>query len=219
MAMVENTIVNLIRRYLAALPAVGIHASKAVLFGSFAKGRADQDSDIDLIVVAPEFDGRRDIELIKDLWHATLSADDRIEPIPCGEREWESGDGRPIIEIARREGVVIEAEPSGPGASARISLPQDEIQAFCRRHQIRRLALFGSVLRDDFRPDSDVDVLVDFEEGAEPGLLEMVAIQDELSEILGRPVDLVERKAVESSENYIRRRHILDTAETVYVAG
>jgi len=103
--MVESTIVNLIRRYLAALPAVGIHASKAVLFGSFAKGRADQDSDIDLIVIAPEFDGRRDIDMIKDLWHATLSADSRIEPIPCGQRD--SGDGRPILEIARREGVVI----------------------------------------------------------------------------------------------------------------
>ena len=107
--MVESTIVSAVKRYLAALPAVGIHASKAVLFGSFAKGRADQDSDIDLIVIAPEFDGRRDIDTIKDLWHATLSADNRIEPIPCGEREWESGDGRPIIEIARREGVVIKA--------------------------------------------------------------------------------------------------------------
>ena len=57
--MVESTVVNAIRRYLAALPAVGIHASKAVLFGSFAKGGADRDSDIDLIVIAPEFDGRR----------------------------------------------------------------------------------------------------------------------------------------------------------------
>lgn len=217
--MVESTIINTVRRYLAALPGVGIHASKAVLFGSFAKGRADRDSDIDLIVVAPEFDGPRDIEVIKDLWHATISADNRIEPIPCGEREWESGDGRPIIEIARREGVVIEAEPSGVGTSARISLPQKEIQAFCQQHHIPRLALFGSVLRDDFRPDSDVDVLVDFEEGVEPGLLEIVAMQDELSQIVGHPVDLVERRAVERSENYIRRRHILDTAETVYVAG
>jgi len=107
--MVESVIVNAIRRYLASLPAVGIHASKAVLFGSFAKGRADQDSDIDLIVIAPEFDTGRDFDTIKNLWETTLLADNRIEPIPCGEREWESGDGRPIIEIARREGVVIEA--------------------------------------------------------------------------------------------------------------
>ena len=50
------------------------------------------------------------MDMIKDLWHATLSADNRIEPIPCGEKEWDSGDGRPILEIARWEGVVIEAE-------------------------------------------------------------------------------------------------------------
>ncbi len=99
------------------------------------------------------------------------------------------------------------------------SLPQEEIRRFCKRHRICRLALFGSVLRDDFGPGSDVDVLVDFDEGAEPGLMDLVAIQDELSQILGRPVDLVERQAVEHSENYIRRRHILATAETIYVAG
>jgi predicted nucleotidyltransferase len=217
--MVESTVVNAIRRYLAALPAVGIHASKAVLFGSFAKGRGDQDSDIDLIVIAPEFDGRRDVEMVKELWHATLSADNRIEPIPCGEQEWEGGDGRPIIEMARREGVVIEAEDRAPTTSPRLSLPQEEIRRFCQRHHIRCLALFGSVLRDDFGPDSDVDVLVDFDEGAEPGLMDIVAVEEELSRILGRRVDLVERQAVEHSENYIRRRHILGTAETIYVAG
>ncbi|MEN6335326.1 MAG: nucleotidyltransferase family protein [Phycisphaerales bacterium] len=100
-----------------------------------------------------------------------------------------------------------------------ISIRKEELQAFCQRHRIRRLALFGSVLREDFRSDSDIDVLVDFEEGAEPGLFELVGMQDELSRVLGRQVDLVERKAVERSENYIRRRHILSTAETVYVAG
>ncbi|MGE5295202.1 MAG: nucleotidyltransferase family protein [Solirubrobacterales bacterium] len=100
-----------------------------------------------------------------------------------------------------------------------ISIRKEELQAFCQRRRIRRLALFGSVLREDFRPDSDIDVLVDFEEGAEAGLFELVDIQDELSTILGRQVDLVERKAVERSENYIRRRHILSTAEIVYVAG
>jgi predicted nucleotidyltransferase len=101
----------------------------------------------------------------------------------------------------------------------RISIREDELRAFCERYGIRRLAFFGSVLREDFRPDSDVDVLVDCEEGAEPGLLELVGIQDELSTLLGRQVDLVERRAVEHGENYIRRRHILSTAETVYVAG
>jgi hypothetical protein len=95
-----------------------------------------------------------------------------------------------------------------------ILIRKEELQAFCQRRRIRRLALFGSALRDDFRPDSDVDVLVDFEEGAEPGLFELVRMQDELSQILGWQVDLVEREAVDRSENYIRRRHILNTAET-----
>jgi len=99
-----------------------------------------------------------------------------------------------------------------------IEVAKDKIAAFCRRNHIRALLLFGSVLRDDFRPDSDVDVLVDFEQGYEPGLMQMVGVEKELSEILGRNVDLVERQSVEKSENYIRRRHVLESLEPVYVA-
>jgi predicted nucleotidyltransferase len=105
--MVESTVINSVRQYLAALPSVGIHARRAVLFGSFAKGQGGDYSDIDLVVIAPEFDGKREIEMVKRLWRATISADNRIEPIPCGEREWEVDQTRPILEIARREGVVI----------------------------------------------------------------------------------------------------------------
>jgi len=93
---------------LATLPALGIHAQRAVLFGSFAHGRAGEYSDIDLIVIAPEFDGSREVSLVEALWQATIS-DNRIEPIPCGEREWETDESRPILEIARREGVIIAA--------------------------------------------------------------------------------------------------------------
>ena len=107
--MVEVAIASVIRQYLAELPAFGIHASRAVLFGSFAKGAGSQWSDIDLIVIAPEFDGPRDISLIQSLWRAT-AADSRIEPIPCGEKEWETDESRPILEIARREGIVITEE-------------------------------------------------------------------------------------------------------------
>ncbi len=70
-----------------------------------------------------------------------------------------------------------------------ISLPQDQIAEFCRRHHIRRLALFGSVLGDDFGPESDLDVLVEFAPGRTPGFA-FVAMQDELSDLLGRKVDL-----------------------------
>ncbi len=104
--MVENTVIEAVQKYLAALPRVGIHARRAILFGSFACGRADEYSDIDLIVIAPEFDGSRELSLVKALWQATAS-DNRIEPIPCGEQEWETDQGRPILEIARREGIII----------------------------------------------------------------------------------------------------------------
>ena len=106
--MVEETVIESVKRYLASLPALGIHARRAVLFGSYVQGQADEYSDIDLIVIAPEFDGSREISLIKSLWRATAS-DNRIEPIPCGELEWETDQGRPILEIARREGVIIAA--------------------------------------------------------------------------------------------------------------
>ena len=104
--MVQDTVVEAVKRYLAGLPAFGIHARSAVLFGSYVRGKTDEYSDIDLVVIAPEFDGSREISLIKALWRATVT-DSRIEPIPCGEREWETDGARPILEIARREGVII----------------------------------------------------------------------------------------------------------------
>ena len=102
--------------------------------------------------------------------------------------------------------------------TAHITIDQSKITDFCRRWDIVEFSLFGSVLRDDFRLDSDVDVLVSFDQNARHGLFDLVRMQDELSEILGRNVDLVEREAVENSENYIRRKHILSNTECLYVA-
>ena len=99
--------------------------------------------------------------------------------------------------------------------SARIDIPKDEIAAFCRRNHIRRMALFGSVLRDDFTPESDVDVLVDFELGQTPGL-EFITMQDELSEIFGQQVDLHTFRGVERSRNWLLREEILNSAEVQY---
>ena len=100
----------------------------------------------------------------------------------------------------------------------RIKIPHQRIAEFCRGNHVRTLAFFGSVLRDDFRPDSDVDVLIEFEAGQEPGLMELVGMQEELTKIFGQKVDFVERQAVEKSENYIRKRHILESVESIYVA-
>ncbi|MBM4395566.1 MAG: nucleotidyltransferase domain-containing protein [Deltaproteobacteria bacterium] len=96
--------------------------------------------------------------------------------------------------------------------AARIELDRDRISEFCRRNHIRRLALFGSVLRDDFRPDSDVDVLVDFEKGARAGLIRMAEMEMELSQILARKADL--RTAAELSRYF--RDDVVGTAEVQY---
>jgi predicted nucleotidyltransferase len=102
--------------------------------------------------------------------------------------------------------------------SAKIPIPREKIAEFCDRWKITELALFGSVLRDDFRPDSDVDVLVTFAPEAEWSLFDHMTMEEELSSILDRKVDLVSRRAIERSRNWIRRKAILEAAEPFYVA-
>ena len=100
-----------------------------------------------------------------------------------------------------------------------IELPMQAIEAFCKRWAIREFALFGSVLRDDFRPDSDIDVMVTFDPSARWGLLAIARMQRELAEIMGRPVDLVERAGVEQARNTSRGQRILQSARVVYAAN
>jgi hypothetical protein len=96
---------------------------------------------------------------------------------------------------------------------ARIAVDEKIIAAFCREHQIRRLALFGSALRDDFRPESDVDVLVEFDPGFAPGLLRIASMERELSPAFGgRKVDL---RTPEDLSRYFRQS-VLDQAEVHY---
>jgi predicted nucleotidyltransferase len=98
----------------------------------------------------------------------------------------------------------------------RIKLPQDRVAEFCRRYHIRRLSLFGSVLREDFRPDSDVDMLVEFEPGHEPGFFGLARMERELSELLGgRKVDL---RTPEDLSRYFRDE-VLTEAEVRYAQG
>ena len=106
----------------------------------------------------------------------------------------------------------------GESAAARVRLSDAQIAAYCERWNVVELALFGSVLRDDFGPDSDVDVLVRFRPGHHPSLFGLSRMEWDLAELVGRPVDLLERKAVERSRNYIRRRAILGSARTIYAA-
>ncbi|WP_419942127.1 nucleotidyltransferase family protein [Candidatus Palauibacter sp.] len=97
-----------------------------------------------------------------------------------------------------------------------IDVPQHQVVALCKRWRIAELALFGSVVREDFGPQSDVDVLVTFHPSARPTLMDMARIEEELSELLGRRADLLERRAIERSRNYLRREAILGSARTVY---
>jgi uncharacterized protein len=99
-----------------------------------------------------------------------------------------------------------------------IVIPQEQIADFCRRWQISEFALFGSVLRSDYRPDSDIDVLVTFAPNAHWSLFDLATMQEELAQIFGRQVDLVSRRGIETSRNYIRRKEILNSAQVVHVA-
>jgi predicted nucleotidyltransferase len=101
---------------------------------------------------------------------------------------------------------------------SRLSFEKESLAAFCARWKICRLELFGSVLREDFRPDSDIDLLVTFLPDAEWSLFDHVRMTSELAAILGRRIDLVSRRAVERSHNWIRRRAILDSSRPFYDA-
>jgi predicted nucleotidyltransferase len=101
---------------------------------------------------------------------------------------------------------------------ARIPFPKGEIARFCQRWGIRELALFGSALRDDFHPDSDLDILVTFTAGVDWGLLDHIQMQKELQGLLRRSVDLVSRHGLERSQNWLRRQEILSTAQTLFSA-
>ncbi len=104
-------------------------------------------------------------------------------------------------------------------AEPRIPIPRNDIAAFCERWRITQLALFGSVLRDDFRSESDVDVLVRFSPDARHKFHHLDEMEDELTEIFGRKADLVDWVAVENSRNPYRRRPILESAQVIYDAA
>ncbi len=100
-----------------------------------------------------------------------------------------------------------------------INIPRERIAAFCMKWDIVEFSLFGSVLRDDFNYDSDIDVLVSFAESAKHTLFDLVRMENELKEIFDHKIDIVSKHAIEASRNYLRRNAILNSAEPVYAAG
>lgn len=101
-------------------------------------------------------------------------------------------------------------------ASTNITVPHEVLEALCRRWRVRELALFGSAVRDDFGPESDVDVLVSFDKEAPWSLWDLITMGDELAAVFGRPVDLVEREGL---RNPFRRQGILETSRVIYANG
>jgi hypothetical protein len=99
-----------------------------------------------------------------------------------------------------------------------IEVPQKKLESFCKQWDIQELSLFGSVLRDDFKSESDIDVLVTFPPDSGHTLFDLVRMEKELETIFGRHIDLVSRRGVEMSRNHLRRKAIMESAETVYAA-
>lgn len=103
--------------------------------------------------------------------------------------------------------------------STAIELPMDTIADFCQRWQVTEFSLFGSVLRDDFRSDSDIDVMVQFHPEAHPTFSSLDQMEAELKTLFHRDVDLIARGGIEHSRNYLRRREILSSAQVIYATG
>ncbi|MFH0726494.1 MAG: nucleotidyltransferase domain-containing protein [Pseudomonadota bacterium] len=107
--MLDQFVLKSVRNYIEALKTAGIFVEMVVVFGSRVKERVHEWSDIDLLVISKQFDGMKDRTYINMLWRIAARTDSRIEPIPCGLQQWHEDDSSAIIEIARREGEVLEA--------------------------------------------------------------------------------------------------------------
>ena len=99
----------------------------------------------------------------------------------------------------------------------RLGVSPSILHQFCQKHKITELSVFGSILREDFNLDSDIDLLVNFDPNAHISLMDMIKIENELKILLKRNIDLVSKKAIENSKNWIRRQNILNNSEIIYV--
>ncbi|MHB1399315.1 MAG: nucleotidyltransferase domain-containing protein [Trichloromonadaceae bacterium] len=107
--MLAQDVLRVVRKYQDALKAAGIVTDFVVVFGSQATGKAHEWSDIDLLVVSAQFDGMTDRRGINQLWRLAAQVDSRIEPLPCGAQQWRDDDASALIEMARRQGMILKA--------------------------------------------------------------------------------------------------------------
>lgn len=113
--MATDAVIDLVRRYLQLLRAEGFRIQRAILFGSQARGTAQTDSDIDLLIPSPDFEALT-WQQEERLWALTARLDSRLAPIPCGESRWQHDDASPLLEAARTEGTIIELDAEVGGA-------------------------------------------------------------------------------------------------------
>jgi predicted nucleotidyltransferase len=126
---------------------------------------------------------------------------------------------RHAIEIRRNGRIVaVLSPPTKKQRSQKPKIDRRRLARICKRHHIQRLALFGSILRDDFGPESDVDVLVDPQQGCLTTLKEYSAVVASLTDLFGHPVDLLKRSVIEASPNAKRKQEILGSAQVIYEA-
>jgi len=111
--MVDKTIVSAVRHYLKTVDDSGIRVTFGVIFGSHARGEATGESDIDVMVVSPTFDGKRKLDDVAQLWKCAAKANEGIEPIACGEVQWRENESSPIIEVARQQGQIVRLTEEG----------------------------------------------------------------------------------------------------------
>ena len=113
---------------------------------------------------------------------------------------------------------VVEGHQPNFDIYPRLGITAEQLSEFCRQWQVAELSLFGSVLREDFNENSDIDILVTYLPTAKRGLFEKIRMKEEFERLLNRSVDLVSKKAIEKSHNWLRREYILKTAKVFYVA-
>jgi predicted nucleotidyltransferase len=202
---------------------VGISETFNYLLGLHVQTRRVYDDDGRRYVIYRGQRGHRSIAVIRresEGWQGkAFERDKDFEATPklTEGADQEVANGDAVITNARALESIFKVPMCAGGGrtmSVKVDVPNEEIAAFCRRHYIRKLAFFGSVLRDDFTPESDVDVLVEFEPGHTPGLA-FFAMQRELSAILGRKVDMNTAKGLSP---YFRQE-VLAGAEILYVAA
>lgn len=110
--MVDKSIIDIIQNYLQVVNKSGLHISEAILFGSYAKGNFNEESDLDLLLICSDLNEDSSEDIKNRLWSLRAKTDSRIEPIPVAESEWDKGAGGIITDIARQEGIKIVATSS-----------------------------------------------------------------------------------------------------------